>query len=348
MRANEALGLRLGDVNFSESPTKVHIRKENKTKRPRDIFISDESTKYLKQWLEWKYRLRRRDTKMRIPDKSPNHLIFTMEIKESLGPKALYPRVNEEFRKVLKSIGLDERKEESIRGKIVLNSFRHFVYTTIGDQTSSDYAKWFQGAAHSTYWSKKPEEKGEIYKTKCMQALTFLDFSAIATTSKNSQARLDQKDKQIEILTQEIMKLKENESLTKLDMDNMRKITREINERFKKVENNLHWSPNTFDEMDAYLDYRNALPLALDIHKVPFGLMGHVLKRINDLGWGDKYRGKLEDSEVYRSIEDEMIKLGIIIGNKLYLKKLAHHDPKGEMLEALKETEIIKKYHVVT
>lgn len=53
MRANEALGLRLGDVDFSESPTKVHIRKENKTKRPRDIFISDEATKYLKQWIEW-------------------------------------------------------------------------------------------------------------------------------------------------------------------------------------------------------------------------------------------------------------------------------------------------------
>ena len=58
MRANEALGLRLGDVDFSESPTKVHIRKENKTKRSMDIFISDEATKYLKLWIEWKYRLR--------------------------------------------------------------------------------------------------------------------------------------------------------------------------------------------------------------------------------------------------------------------------------------------------
>ena len=41
-----------------------------------------------------------------------------------------------------------------------------------------------------------------------------------------------------------------------------------------------------------------------------------------------------------------MIKLGIIIGNKLDLKKLSYHDPKGEMLEALKETEIIKKYEL--
>ena len=99
MRANEALGLRLGDIDFSVSPTKVHIRKENKTKRPRDIFISDEATKYLKLWIEWKYRLRRRDTKMRIPEKSPNHLIFTMEIKESMKPNALYPS-NENSKKL--------------------------------------------------------------------------------------------------------------------------------------------------------------------------------------------------------------------------------------------------------
>jgi hypothetical protein len=35
----------------------VHIRKEfTKTKTARDIYISDEATKYLKQWLGWKYQ----------------------------------------------------------------------------------------------------------------------------------------------------------------------------------------------------------------------------------------------------------------------------------------------------
>lgn len=57
MRAREALAIRLKDVDFSVSPTKIHIRKEfAKTRVARDIYISDEATHYLKQWLDWKYR----------------------------------------------------------------------------------------------------------------------------------------------------------------------------------------------------------------------------------------------------------------------------------------------------
>lgn len=170
-----------------------------------------------------------------------------------------------------------------------------------------------------------------------------MDFSRLEATSKNIESRIDAKDKQILILTE---KIRELESSTTLGMSEMRKITAEINKKFKNVESHLHFSPNTFDELDAYLDYRDALPHILDIHKVPFSLMGNVLKRINDLGWGDKYRGELENSSVYKSIEDEMIKLGILNSNKLDLKKLAYHDPKGGMLKALTETEIIKKYEL--
>ena len=60
MRAGEALGIRMKDINFSTSPTKVHIRKEfSKTRVSRDVYISDEATKYLKDWINWKYRVRK-------------------------------------------------------------------------------------------------------------------------------------------------------------------------------------------------------------------------------------------------------------------------------------------------
>ena len=37
----------------------IHIRAEYvKTRVGRDIYISDEATQYLKQWLDWKYRER--------------------------------------------------------------------------------------------------------------------------------------------------------------------------------------------------------------------------------------------------------------------------------------------------
>ena len=43
VRAIEGLAIRLKDVDFSATPTKIHIRKEYaKTKIARDIYISDE------------------------------------------------------------------------------------------------------------------------------------------------------------------------------------------------------------------------------------------------------------------------------------------------------------------
>jgi len=56
LRATEACAIRLCDIDFSVSPTKIHVRKEySKTRVARDIYISDEATKYLKDWIDYKY-----------------------------------------------------------------------------------------------------------------------------------------------------------------------------------------------------------------------------------------------------------------------------------------------------
>jgi integrase len=53
LRATEGCALRLCDINFSVNPAKIHVRKEySKTKVSRDIYVSDEATHYLKQWIE--------------------------------------------------------------------------------------------------------------------------------------------------------------------------------------------------------------------------------------------------------------------------------------------------------
>ncbi len=45
MRTIEALAVRVKDLDFTMSPTKVHIRKEYaKTRVARDVYISDEFT----------------------------------------------------------------------------------------------------------------------------------------------------------------------------------------------------------------------------------------------------------------------------------------------------------------
>jgi integrase len=195
MRATECLAIRLKDVDFSVSPTKIHIRKEYaKTRVARDIYISDEATQYLKQWMDWKYN---NEERPRI--RNDEDLIFT--VYRTANPVTLYIKVLKEFEKLLSVVGLDARKEgKQRRRKITLHSLRRFVKTVISDQTSTDYSEWFLGHNKSPYYTKKEPQRREIYATKCMKYLTFLDYSTLETTGKNIEAKLSERDKQIETL----------------------------------------------------------------------------------------------------------------------------------------------------
>jgi integrase len=203
MRAVEALAIRLKDIDFSVSPTKIHVRKEYaKTRVSRDIYISDEGTDYLKQWIEWKYR-DKGDEWTRVQD--PDDLVFSVyRVKDEADPTRLYYKVIAEFQNLLAIVGLDERKEEGKqkRRKITLHSFRRFVKTVISDQTNQDYSEWFLGHSKSPYYTKKETEKREIYATKCMRYLTFLDYTMLESAGKNIEAKLSEKEKEIHLLRQ--------------------------------------------------------------------------------------------------------------------------------------------------
>jgi hypothetical protein len=179
------------------SPTKIHIRKEyTKTGVARDIYISDEATYYLKQWLEWKYNNQERPRHF-----NPNNLVFTVH-NYADDPNVLYVRILIEFQKLLALIGLDKRKEDGVqkRRKITPHSFRRFVKTVISDQTNKDYSEWFLGHSKSPYYTKKEPEKREIYATMCMKYLTFLDYVTLESAGKNIEAQLSEKDKEIQLL----------------------------------------------------------------------------------------------------------------------------------------------------
>jgi integrase len=104
MRSAEALAIRLKDIDFIVSLTKVHIRREySKTKTARAIYVSDEATQYLKQWINWKY-----DNEER-PRNRDDDLVFT--VYRTKTPTTLYVKILAEFEKLLSVVGLDERKE---------------------------------------------------------------------------------------------------------------------------------------------------------------------------------------------------------------------------------------------
>jgi integrase len=198
-RAVEALAIRLKDIDFSSSPTKIHVRKEySKTRVSRDVYISDEATRFLKDWINWRYKDKDYDWTKKL--KSEDLAFGVYSIKNRSNPKNIYFKIIHEFEKLLSLTGMDERKEEGLgrRRKITLHSLRRFVKTVISDQAGQEYSEWFLGHARSPYYTKKEIDRREIYATKCMKYLTFLDYTTIEARGKGIEAKLKEKDRELQ------------------------------------------------------------------------------------------------------------------------------------------------------
>jgi hypothetical protein len=195
-RAVEALAIRIKDIDFSSSPTKIHVRKEySKTRVSRDPYISDEATKFLKDWLSWKYKEKDWTRNMKSDD-----LVFRVyNVERNTTPQNIYIKIIHEFEKLLSVAGMDERKEDGLgrRRKITLHSLRRFVKTVTSDQVGQDYSEWFLGHAKSPYYTKKELDRREIYATKCMKYLTFLDYTTLEARGKGIEAKLREKDREL-------------------------------------------------------------------------------------------------------------------------------------------------------
>ena len=199
MRSSESLAIRLKDCDFSVSPTKIHIRAEfSKTRVSRDIYISNEATKYLQTWISWKYRHKQKQSDQRT--KHDDDLIFQVQ-KNLRGLRSIYVKLGQEFDKVLSTAGLRQKKEGMKNKTISFHSFRRFVKSVISDQVSQDYSEWYLGhAGRSVYYQKKEPERREIYATKCMRYLTFLDYTTLENTGRNIELKLEEKEKEINYL----------------------------------------------------------------------------------------------------------------------------------------------------
>jgi hypothetical protein len=91
----------------------------------------------------------------------------------------LYVKLFDEFQKLLAATVMARRKENGIHKgrKITLHSFRRHAKCVISNQVIQDYSEWFLGHSKSPYYTLKESERREIYSTKCMKYLTFLDYS---------------------------------------------------------------------------------------------------------------------------------------------------------------------------
>lgn len=201
VRITEALAIRNKDIFFDTIPTRIRIRAEYaKTRTERYVYTSNEATHFLREWLDWKYRDRR--DKKRIPPKLSDDIVFSSNtfVKNPQKPIALYVKVLQHFHRILKALNMDDKKEGMNRNKITIHSLRRFVYTTICNRVDQGFAEEYLGHSGSVYHTMKEAERREIYATKIMKHLTFLDFSGLETLSKNIEIKLEEKDRQIEAL----------------------------------------------------------------------------------------------------------------------------------------------------
>lgn len=215
LRSMEAISLRIKDIEISNEigePSIIHVRaKYSKRRTPRDVFITKEATEVLQQWLSFKYR--------RGQKPQPDDLIFTNKImKESELPneekiqerfQGVYIKLNYEFNKILETIDLGDRKEDSLRREITFHSFRRFVYTTLTSQVNVRFSEYILGHNNDMGYYTPPKGGPVVDYKSAMKQLTFLDTEQFEITGKNIQKQLDQKEKQFQILQEENKRLQE-------------------------------------------------------------------------------------------------------------------------------------------
>jgi integrase len=212
-RSLEVLSLRNSDIDFSVSPTKIHIVAENtKTKRDRDMYVSDEASKELKQLLESKYH----DKFEYVKQKYPTHFIFAKWKTDKIDPHNVYGVLHHQFAELLKKVQLDKRRDGQgvQRRNLSFHIFRDYVKSTVAIHTNSDFSEWILAHSGSTYWNVDEEVRIEEY-LKCEKYLTFLDYPTVEAVSQDFEGKLEERDQEIEKLRQTIKRI--NDNVTKLE-----------------------------------------------------------------------------------------------------------------------------------
>ena len=88
-----------------------------------------------------------------------------------------------------------------------------------------DYAEWFLGHSKSPYYTKKESERREIYATKCMKYLIFLDYSILEAAGHSTEASLQARE--IQALKEQMAKIEDQAQLKVRSLEDDMKSTRE-------------------------------------------------------------------------------------------------------------------------
>ena len=197
MRLGEIVQLRLGDINFSSTPTTIRIRGEtSKTRKGREVFISAEATKALKDYLVRYFSWNENGDNSHMQTKpifgrtSSGNTYANKLISGSRWAAEL--ALQQSLSSHIKKIPALNRKNENGRSLIHWHSFRKFFRTTVGNVTNRDFAEDLIGHEFymSTYYNLSADKKLELY-LKAEPALTISDSIIIEKSYAKLSGKYD-------------------------------------------------------------------------------------------------------------------------------------------------------------
>jgi len=197
MRIGELLNLKIGDIDFSQQPTRVYIQPWfTKTKQRRVVFISDETTELLKQYLG--ERIHRK-----------NEYVFPgIEPKKPLSGNVAYRMIM----RAIKRAGLLEMDRSETRYVLHPHSFRKFFFTQMLKMVGREFAEALLGHQlflDSSYLRFTEEELAKAYQ-KGMKAICFIKAQPENEILQDEVKKLQE---ELEKMKQQLQEKEETEKL---------------------------------------------------------------------------------------------------------------------------------------
>jgi len=214
MRIGEIGGLRLSDIDFTCTPTRIRIRAETtKTREERETFLTSEATvalkDYLRKYFGWEENQDNTHLKSRniFGRTSIGKYIRKKKLDEQRAAVDLLENIlHEQLKRIPEFSGIGENGRRIFH----FHALREFFYTTSSNAVGSNFAHALMGH-HSyldTYYSLSEKDKIKLYQ-KCEPYLTVSDFSKIEEKLENTK---EEQDKIIETYAKLSKFLKQKDS----------------------------------------------------------------------------------------------------------------------------------------
>mgnify|MGYP000155503114 CR=1 FL=1 len=205
LRISELTQLRYSDINFKSKPTKILIRTISKNKKPHEVFITEEATIQLQEYLKKHFGWHKNSLNL---DLSGTYLFGrTSKIKNGdilrFNSNSAKQSMHILLQNHIKNIPKLSVKNENGRNVIHFHEFRKYFRTVVSNVCGIDYAKALMGYTSymDTYYQLSNENKQQNYLS-AEPHLTISEFQKV----EKRYLGLSEKHEQLE---KTISKLKE-------------------------------------------------------------------------------------------------------------------------------------------